>query len=109
MSKAQNSERYQYEHSPIGKVQAYIRRFNNIADLRKAFDESDDFKKVDGMKVEMEKYVSDETEKFEVIEAKFREDKIRYEATVNDKLVSTLTEIANILKEFEKNYERKIL
>ena len=99
-----SEEKYQYNHSPVGKAQNYIRRFHNIVALREAFNLTEDFKKVDAMKVEMEKVVSELTEDFEIVEKKFEEDRIKYEAQVNDKLVATMTEIAEILKQFENNY-----
>lgn len=97
-------EKYVYERSPIGKIQAYIRRFHNIKELSDAFNLSEDFTKANNLRVEMEKMLMKETDDFSAVELKFLEEKKAHEAKVNDILYTMLSETADILKKFEENY-----
>ena len=107
MSKPQNSERYQYEHSPSGKLQAYIRRFHNITELSNAFEQSEDFPKADKLRVDMEADILKQTEMFSEVEKIFVEQRRAYEAQVKAMLLKMLSETVDILKNFEQNYGNK--
>jgi 2-phosphoglycerate kinase len=104
MSKATTNARYEYEHTHAGKLQAYIRRFHNIKELKDAFEQSEHKQTVTVIQNDLEESIKKLTEDFSGIEKTFREEKAKYETAVNDKLVSMLEQVADILKEFEKNY-----
>lgn len=96
--------RYEHDHSQVGKIEAYIRRFHNIKELREAFEKTEGYKTVNTIRDDMEKKVMEESTAFEEVEKKFLEERKAYELRVNDMLFSMLFETEKILKEFEKNY-----
>ena len=96
--------RYEYDHSPIGKIQAYISRFHNIEKMRAAFEKTDDFAKCETLKNEMETSVSKLTDDFSEVEKEFIAKRNEYNQAINGKLFDTLSEIADKMKQFEKNY-----
>lgn len=96
-----------YNQSDLGKLQAYIRRFHNIRELKKSFDESQDYFTVSALQKIMSDELERETDTFIEIEKKFIEDKKEYEAKMNTILVKELAKIVKVMKEFEKNYGNK--
>lgn len=96
-----------YNQSDLGRLQAYIRRFHNITELKDAFDKSQDFFAVSALQKVMSDEIERETDLFTEIEKKFIEDKKAYEKKLDTILVEKLTKIADVMKEFEKNYGNK--
>lgn len=102
MSSSINYEKMLYKKSPLGLLEARIRRFYNIpANVSKLRNDSDRWGKVNAIRKEHEDWQSSKAEEIGKLEAEFKEKIANWEKEREAKIFEAMTNESNILTEIE--------
>lgn len=100
MSSSKNYDKQIYKKSEQGQLEAYIKRFYNIKELREAFEKSTGADLVEKIQKDAHAYHTKHTDDFLKIEEKFKKDQ-------SERLNNDLNRMRNILREFEQSFNNK--
>lgn len=108
MSSSKNYAKKIYQHSDMGKLEAFIRRFYNIKELNDALHKSPEKIKINKIRTDAEEWHIKHTDAFIEVENEFRMKQKEFMDRQNAKLNEQMNAEADILRQFEKDFNSKV-